>query len=178
MLGSRNKRLVGDGLRELSRTLNFRCIEGLTERVIFRELYPRGLTAVDDLDEITFGARPTMSHVSAHLAMQNLMTPCYWATSEQMPKWPAASAARLKSTTASLQLTQPPAHFGGEALEEFGVIGLLRRLPDPFIEATGVVADQNAPALGLDAVENDLGGGGSRGRRLVAKVTGAFGCPA
>jgi chromosome partitioning protein len=74
MLGSRNKRLVGDGLKELSRTLNFRCIEGLAERMIFRELYPRGLTAVDDLDEITFGARPTMSHVSARLEMQNLLS--------------------------------------------------------------------------------------------------------
>lgn len=74
MLGSRNKRLVGDGLKELSRTLNFRCVEGLAERVIFRELYPRGLTAVDDLDQITFGARPTMSHVSARLEMQNLLS--------------------------------------------------------------------------------------------------------
>jgi chromosome partitioning protein len=73
MLGSRNKRLVGEGLKELSRTLNFRCIEGLTERVIFRELYPRGLTAVDDVDEITLGARPTMSHVTARLEMQNLL---------------------------------------------------------------------------------------------------------
>jgi chromosome partitioning protein len=73
-LGSRNKRFVGDGLQELSRTLNFRCIEGLAERVIFRELYPRGLTAVDDLDEIASGTRPTMSHVSARLEMQNLLS--------------------------------------------------------------------------------------------------------
>ena len=41
--------------------------------MIFRELYPRGLTAVDDVDEITLGARPTMSHVSARLEMQNLL---------------------------------------------------------------------------------------------------------
>jgi chromosome partitioning protein len=73
-LGSRNKRLVGEGLKELSRTLNFRCVEGLAERVIFRELYPRGLTAVDDLEEIAAGARPTMSHVSARLEMQNLLS--------------------------------------------------------------------------------------------------------
>ena len=73
-LGSRNKRLVGEGLRQLSRTLDFRCIEGLTERVIFRELYPRGLTAVDDVDEIALGTRPTMSHVSARLEMQNLLS--------------------------------------------------------------------------------------------------------
>jgi chromosome partitioning protein len=73
-LGSRNKRLVGEGLKELSRTLDFRCIEGLTERVIFRELYPRGLTAVDDVDEIALDMRPTMSHVSARLEMQNLLS--------------------------------------------------------------------------------------------------------
>jgi chromosome partitioning protein len=72
-LGSRNKRLVGEGLQELSRRLNFRCIEGLAERVIFREFYPRGLTAVDDLDEITLGTRPTMSHVTARLEIENLL---------------------------------------------------------------------------------------------------------
>jgi chromosome partitioning protein len=64
---------VGGGLQQLSRWLDFRCIEGLGERVIFRELYPRGLTAVDDIDEITLGTRPTMSHVTARLEMQNLL---------------------------------------------------------------------------------------------------------
>jgi chromosome partitioning protein len=73
-LGSRNKRLVGEGLQELSRRLNFRCIEGLAERVIFREFYPRGLTAVDDLDEITLGTRPTMSHVTARIEMETLLS--------------------------------------------------------------------------------------------------------
>ncbi len=73
-LGSRNKRLVGEGLRELAHRLHFRSVDGLTERVIFREFYPRGLTAVDDIDELTLGARPTMSHVSARLEMLNLVT--------------------------------------------------------------------------------------------------------
>jgi chromosome partitioning protein len=40
----------------------------LAERVIFRELYPRGLTAVDDVDEVTL-----MSHVTARLEIQNLL---------------------------------------------------------------------------------------------------------
>lgn len=70
---SRNKRLVGAGLQELSQRLNFRFIDGLAERVIFREFYPRGLTAVDDIDEITLGTRPTMSHVTARLEMENLL---------------------------------------------------------------------------------------------------------
>jgi chromosome partitioning protein len=73
MLGSRNKRFVGEALQELSQRLNFCCIEGLAERVIFREFYPRGLTAVDDLDEITLGTRPTMSHVTALLEMEILL---------------------------------------------------------------------------------------------------------
>ena len=70
---SRNKRLVGAGLQELSKRLNFRLIDGLAERVIFREFYPRGLTAVDDIDDITLGTRPTMSHVTARLEMENLL---------------------------------------------------------------------------------------------------------
>lgn len=73
-LGSRNKRLVGEGIQQLSQRLNFRCVDGLAERVIFREFYPRGLTAVDDLDEITLGTRPTMSHVTARMEMLKLLT--------------------------------------------------------------------------------------------------------
>jgi chromosome partitioning protein len=72
-LSSRNHIVVGKGLQELSRWLDFRCVEGLAERMIFRELYPRGLTAVDDIDHITLGTRPTMSHVTARLEMQNLL---------------------------------------------------------------------------------------------------------
>lgn len=73
MLNSRNTRCVGEGLQKLSQMLNFRCAEGLAERVIFREFYPRGLTALDALDEITLGTRPTMSHVTARLEIQNLL---------------------------------------------------------------------------------------------------------
>jgi chromosome partitioning protein len=73
-LGSRNKRFVGRALEELSQKLQFRCVDGLAERVIFREFYPRGLTAVDDLDEATLGTRPTMSHLTARLEMENLLS--------------------------------------------------------------------------------------------------------
>jgi chromosome partitioning protein len=70
---SRNKRLVGEGLQELSQKLDFRCVDGLAERVIFREFYPRGLTALDDLKEKTLGTRPTLSHASARLEIENLL---------------------------------------------------------------------------------------------------------
>jgi chromosome partitioning protein len=74
MLSSRNKRFVGDALDDLSQKLGFRCIEGLAERVIFREFYPRGLTAIDDIDEGTLGTRPTMSHATAQLEVQDLLS--------------------------------------------------------------------------------------------------------
>ncbi len=73
MLNSRNKRAVGEALQELSQRLGFRCVDGLAERLIFREFYPRGLTAVDALDKETLGTRPTMSHVTAQLEVQGLL---------------------------------------------------------------------------------------------------------
>ena len=73
MLGSRNKRLVGEGLQELSFRLGFRAVDGFAERVIFREFYPRGLTALDDLDETTLGTRPSLSHVTARQEVETLL---------------------------------------------------------------------------------------------------------
>jgi len=73
-INSRNKRLVGDALQALSQQLNFRCVDGLAERVIFREFFPRGLTAIDDLSQATHGTRLTMSHVTARLEIQNLIS--------------------------------------------------------------------------------------------------------
>ena len=73
MLGTRNKRLVGAALAELAGKLDFRSVEGLAERMIFREFFPCGLTALDDLDEVTLGTRPTMSHATARLEVANLV---------------------------------------------------------------------------------------------------------
>jgi chromosome partitioning protein len=64
-IGSRNKRLLGEGLSDLGLRLGFRCADGFAERVVYREFFPRGLTALDDLDEATLGTRPRMSHLTA-----------------------------------------------------------------------------------------------------------------
>jgi hypothetical protein len=40
------------------------AIDGFTEREVYREFYPRGLTALDDLDE-ALGTRPSMGHLMA-----------------------------------------------------------------------------------------------------------------
>jgi chromosome partitioning protein len=45
----------------------------LAERVVFREYFPRGVTALDELNEATLGSRPTMSHLSAQLEVQSLV---------------------------------------------------------------------------------------------------------
>ena len=44
---ARNMRRVGEALGELSRRVGFRVISGLGERVIYRELFPKGLTLLD-----------------------------------------------------------------------------------------------------------------------------------
>jgi chromosome partitioning protein len=73
MISSRNKRLMGERLQELSARLNFRCVDGLAERLIFREFYARGLTALDEVRETTLGTRPTMSHATARQEVQTLL---------------------------------------------------------------------------------------------------------
>jgi chromosome partitioning protein len=93
---SRNKRLVGEGLDELSQRLDFRCVEGLAERVIFREFYPRGLTAFDDLNEGTLGTRPTLSHATARLEVEKLLAAMRLgvaADAEDLPAEDRVSAA-------------------------------------------------------------------------------------
>src|ERR1700744_6345666 len=73
MLGSRNKQLVADGLKELSLRLGFRSVDGFAERVVYREFFPRGLTALDALDEETLGTRPNLGHVTAREEVTSLL---------------------------------------------------------------------------------------------------------
>ncbi len=58
-LGSRNKRLVGEGVDRLAGQLGFRSADGFIERVIYREFFPRGLTALDEIGGDTLGLRPS-----------------------------------------------------------------------------------------------------------------------
>lgn len=73
MQGTRNKLLVADVLNDLSFRLGFRSIDGLAERVVYREFFPRGLTALDDLDQAILGTRPNLSHVTARQEVTNLL---------------------------------------------------------------------------------------------------------
>ena len=73
MTSTHNKRLVGAGIEALSRKLGFRCVEGLAERVVFREFFLRGLTAFDELNEAMLGKRPTLSHATARQEVETLL---------------------------------------------------------------------------------------------------------
>src|SRR5215218_4804512 len=73
LLNSRNKKLVGECLDRLGLRLGFRPTEGFSERVVFREFFPNGLTALDDLDEATLGMRPNLSHLTAQQEVRALI---------------------------------------------------------------------------------------------------------
>ena len=67
---SKNKRRVDAALKKLRSRIAFRYVPGLSERVIYRELFPKGLTLVD---LIAVGAKLSMSHVAARQELRNLI---------------------------------------------------------------------------------------------------------
>jgi chromosome partitioning protein len=69
---ARNKTRMGDALQSLSGRVGFRLAPGLSERVVFRELFPQGLTLLDvgpsdARDELR------MAHVAARQEVRDLM---------------------------------------------------------------------------------------------------------
>ncbi|MFV0491798.1 MAG: division plane positioning ATPase MipZ [Pseudorhodobacter sp.] len=66
-----NKRKVGEALKDLSRRIGFRVAPGFSERVIFRELFPRGLTLLDLKD--TGVEQLNMSNIAARQEVRDLM---------------------------------------------------------------------------------------------------------
>lgn len=66
-----NKRKVGGALETLSRRIGFRVAPGFSERVIFRELFPRGLTLLDLKDIGT--EQLSMSNIAARQELRDLI---------------------------------------------------------------------------------------------------------
>ena len=61
---------VGEALEQLGPRVGFRTIPGLSERVIYRELFPRGLTLLD-MEEIE---EARISHVAARAELRALVS--------------------------------------------------------------------------------------------------------
>ena len=71
-LSSNNSRQIGVSVGRLSRELGFRVADGLHDRVIFRELFPIGLTALDPIEGAGQGAL-TSSQTSARREIEGLL---------------------------------------------------------------------------------------------------------
>lgn len=65
MLQSRSTKVVQGALDKISVRLGCRIADGIAERVIFRSLFPTGMTVFDPLDAEMLGGLPSMSHLSA-----------------------------------------------------------------------------------------------------------------
>ncbi len=68
---SRNREKIEKVLNNLAKRLSFRVLDGLSERVIFKELFPQGLTLLDLKD---VGIPFTLSHVAARQELLTLMS--------------------------------------------------------------------------------------------------------
>ncbi len=82
-LEARNKKRVGAALDALAGRVGFRVVGGLSERVIFREFFPRGLTLLDRevLDDFS------LSHVGARAELRALLQGL------KLPGWDPAALA-------------------------------------------------------------------------------------
>jgi len=68
---AKNKQRVGEALKTLSSRIGFRMAPGLSERVIYRELFPQGLTLLD-LDGEGAEAEMRMTHLAARQELRDL----------------------------------------------------------------------------------------------------------
>jgi chromosome partitioning protein len=69
---ARNRKRVDERLAALARRAGFRAIAGLRDRVIYRELFPFGLT-VTDLSAVVRPVQVSLAHVAARQELRALM---------------------------------------------------------------------------------------------------------
>jgi chromosome partitioning protein len=72
-LASNNAKQIAVSIGRLSRDLGFRVADGLHDRVIFRELFPIGLTALDPIEEAAIHGALTASQISARREIEDLV---------------------------------------------------------------------------------------------------------
>jgi chromosome partitioning protein len=84
---ARNQKRIDQALTELSKRVGFRIANGLSERVIYRELFPSGLTLLDKghLGELGTSHLVARQELRALIAGLNLPTPAQPATRHETP---------------------------------------------------------------------------------------------
>lgn len=93
-INARNKIDMGRVLEELSKRIGFRIAPGFAERVIFRELFLRGLTMLDTF-EIGESGKPRLSHIAARQEVRGLINAL------QLPTHAPEEASNKEQTKAS-----------------------------------------------------------------------------
>ncbi len=71
-LDAHNKRNVSEALEKLAKRISFRIAPGFSERVIFRELFPQGLTLLD-LKVANHNKSFSISHVAARQELRSFL---------------------------------------------------------------------------------------------------------
>jgi chromosome partitioning protein len=84
---ARNQRRIDQALTELSKRVGFRVAHGLSERVIYRELFPSGLTL---LDKGQLGELGT-SHLVARQELRTLIANLHLPLSQEVPAQTSAA---------------------------------------------------------------------------------------
>lgn len=102
---SRNEQKIDSCLRSLAMQLGFRLADGISERVVFREFFPIGLTALDDFEEHVLGTRPTLSHLAARQEIRQLLAALRLPTDELGRK--RADARRRYAETIGRPIAMP-----------------------------------------------------------------------
>jgi len=102
---SRNEQKIDSCLRSLAMQLGFRIADGISERVVFREFFPIGLTALDDFEEHVLGTRPTLSHLAARQEIRQLLAALRLPTDELGRK--RAEARRRYAETIDRPIAMP-----------------------------------------------------------------------
>ena len=104
-LEARNMRRVADAMQDLSKRVGFRVISGLSERVIYRELFPKGLTL---LDMKAIGSDAGIGHVAARQELREMISGL------ALSQWPqhqpgSPAAAKVPGSAPSAPTASPVA---------------------------------------------------------------------
>jgi chromosome partitioning protein len=97
-LEARNKRDIADLMEQLAQRIGFRLSAGFGERVVFRELFHKGLTVLD-LEQEPATAAPTSSHLAARDEINGLLKAI--GVFEEAAQSPESAAAPAESDAAA-----------------------------------------------------------------------------
>src|SRR6516165_3692565 len=114
------------------------------------------------------GKPPSVSLLSQYVSSKR---PHSRATAARISSCSAVSAKDISTSRVAPRPLKPPAAALAERLVELAAVSRLRRGAHSLVEKLGVLADENAPSLRLDAIEDD---GRRLGRRRRRVFTEAF----